>query len=218
MPLLEVKALRIAYQNPSTGEQILAVDGVSFKVEPGETLGIVGESGCGKSTLARALMAYCRPGGVIVGGEVLFDGNNILEFTDEQIRELRGRRMAMVPQEVPVAKAIAADVMNTITGMSWRATRSESNCERNCAVPTSSVAAPRDQASVKMTMAIIMAFIPPSQESRDSCMVRRPCPADIAIATRQPASEPQRSVAKGSAAPNTSMRLASGPSLARPSV
>lgn len=99
MPLLEVKDLRIAYQNPSTGEQMLAVDGVSFKVEPGETLGIVGESGCGKSTLARALMAYCRPGGVIVGGEVLFDGNNILEFTDEQIRELRGRRMAMVPQD-----------------------------------------------------------------------------------------------------------------------
>ena len=127
--------------------------------------------------------------------------------------------MAMVPQDVPVAKAIAADVMNTITGMSWRATLGpRASCERNCAVPTSSVAAPRDQASVKMTMAIIMAFIPPSQESRDSCMVRRPCPTDIAIATRQPASEPHRSVAKGSAAPKTSMRLASGPAPARPSV
>lgn len=77
----------------------MAVDGVSFKVDRGETLGIVGESGCGKSTLARALMAYCRPGGVIVGGEVLFDGKNILEFKDEQIRELRGSRMAMVPQD-----------------------------------------------------------------------------------------------------------------------
>lgn len=77
----------------------MAVDGVSFKVNKGETLGIVGESGCGKSTLARALMAYCRPGGSIVGGEVLFDGKDILEFKDEQIRELRGSRMAMVPQD-----------------------------------------------------------------------------------------------------------------------
>jgi len=99
MPLLDVRDLQVAYHNPSSGELTLAVDGVSFTVDSGETLGIVGESGCGKTTLARALMAYCRPGGVIVGGKVLFDGEDILEFKDEQIRELRGRRMAMVPQD-----------------------------------------------------------------------------------------------------------------------
>ena len=99
MTLLDVKDLQVAYNNPSSGELTMAVDGVSFKVDRGETLGIVGESGCGKSTLARALMAYCRPGGVIVGGEVLFDGHNILDFNDEQIRALRGSRMAMVPQD-----------------------------------------------------------------------------------------------------------------------
>ena len=99
MTLLDVRNLQVAYRNPSSDKLTLAVDGVSFKVDRGETLGIVGESGCGKSTLARVLMAYCRPGGVIVGGEVLFDGEDILEFKDEQIRELRGRRMAMVPQD-----------------------------------------------------------------------------------------------------------------------
>jgi peptide/nickel transport system ATP-binding protein len=99
MTLLDVRNLQVAYRNPSSDELVLAVDGVSFKVERGETLGIVGESGCGKSTLARALMAYCRPGGTITGGEVLFDGKDILDFSDEQIRELRGSRMAMVPQD-----------------------------------------------------------------------------------------------------------------------
>jgi peptide/nickel transport system ATP-binding protein len=99
MTLLDVRNLQVAYRNPSSDELALAVDGVSFKVERGETLGIVGESGCGKSTLARALMAYCRPGGTITGGEVLFDGKDILDFSDEQIRELRGSRMAMVPQD-----------------------------------------------------------------------------------------------------------------------
>ncbi|MDE0815847.1 MAG: ABC transporter ATP-binding protein [Alphaproteobacteria bacterium] len=99
MALLDVRDLRVAYGNPSTGGQTMAVDGVSFKVEKGETLGIVGESGCGKSTLARALMAYCRPGAEIIGGEVVFDGVDILQLQDEEIRELRGRRIAMVPQD-----------------------------------------------------------------------------------------------------------------------
>ncbi|MGI9386469.1 MAG: ATP-binding cassette domain-containing protein, partial [Methyloligellaceae bacterium] len=70
MALLDVKNLQVAYRNPSSADLTMAVDGVSFKIDKGETLGIVGESGCGKSTIARALMAYCRPGGVIVGGEV----------------------------------------------------------------------------------------------------------------------------------------------------
>ncbi|MBT5263481.1 MAG: ABC transporter ATP-binding protein [Rhodospirillaceae bacterium] len=99
MALLDVRNLQVAYRNPSSDDQTMAVDGVSFAVERGETLGIVGESGCGKSTLARALMAYCRPGGEIVGGEVLFDGTDIFGLKDEQIRALRGSRMAMVPQD-----------------------------------------------------------------------------------------------------------------------
>lgn len=99
MPLLDVRDLKVAYRNATTGEQSMAVDGVSFSLDRGETLGIVGESGCGKSSIARALMAYCRPGGEIAGGEILFDGHDILKFTEQEIRELRGSRMAMVPQD-----------------------------------------------------------------------------------------------------------------------
>lgn len=98
MALLDVRNLQVAYRNPSSDDLTMAVDGVNFKVGKGETLGIVGESGCGKSTIARALMGYCRPGGAIVGGEVLFDGDDILHFEDEKLRTLRGRRIAMVPQ------------------------------------------------------------------------------------------------------------------------
>ena len=99
MALLDVRNLQVAYGHSSSDDLKMAVDGVSFKVDKGETLGIVGESGCGKSTIARALMAYCRPGGSIVGGEVLFDGKDILRFNNEQIRNLRGGRIAMVPQD-----------------------------------------------------------------------------------------------------------------------
>ena len=98
MALLDVRNLQVAYRNPSSDDLMMAVDGVNFKADKGETLGIVGESGCGKSTIARALMGYCRPGGSIVGGEVLFDGDDILRFEDEKLRTLRGRRIAMVPQ------------------------------------------------------------------------------------------------------------------------
>lgn len=96
--LLDVRDLRIGYRNAS-GEMSIAVDGVSFTVAKGEAVGIVGESGCGKSTLARALMAYTRPGGKILGGEIMFGSQNILKLGESAIRSLRGRRVVMVPQD-----------------------------------------------------------------------------------------------------------------------
>jgi len=97
MSLLDIKNLAVGYINPS-GELVAAVKDVSFSIQQGETLGIVGESGCGKSTLARAILGYCRPGSLIMGGEVLFDGANILQMSAAQLRKLRGQRIAMVPQ------------------------------------------------------------------------------------------------------------------------
>lgn len=97
MSLLEVKDLRIGYRSPSK-TLFPAVDGVSFRLRKGGTLGIVGESGCGKTTLARALLGYRRPGSAIMGGQVVFDGADILRFDAAALRALRGRRIAIVPQ------------------------------------------------------------------------------------------------------------------------
>jgi peptide/nickel transport system ATP-binding protein len=97
MDLLNVKNLTVGYYN-SSKKLIPAVKDISFQLQQGETLGIVGESGCGKSTLARALMGYCRPGSLIMGGEVQISNQDILQMNSSQLRKLRGERIAMVPQ------------------------------------------------------------------------------------------------------------------------
>ena len=77
-----------------------AVDGVSYDLEEGETLGLVGESGCGKSVSALSVMRLIPwPPGKIVGGEVLFEGENLLELADSGMRRIRGNKIAMVFQE-----------------------------------------------------------------------------------------------------------------------
>ena len=76
------------------------MDGVSYEVEPGETLGLVGESGCGKSVSALSIMRLIpHPPGRIVSGEVLLNGENLLEFSDDEMRAVRGKEVAMVFQE-----------------------------------------------------------------------------------------------------------------------
>ena len=77
-----------------------AVNGVSYDVQPGETLGLVGESGSGKSVSALSLMRLIpNPPGKIVGGEVIFDGESLLDVDDARMREIRGNDIAMVFQE-----------------------------------------------------------------------------------------------------------------------
>jgi peptide/nickel transport system ATP-binding protein len=96
--LLEVRDLK-TYFALEDGE-FAAVDGVSFSLDAGRTLGLVGESGCGKSVTALSIMGLVpRPPGRIAGGEILFEGSDLLQITPSQMRELRGNRISMIFQE-----------------------------------------------------------------------------------------------------------------------
>jgi oligopeptide transport system ATP-binding protein len=95
-PLLQVQDLHTVF---STKEgQVKAVDGVSFELNAGETLGIVGESGCGKSMTALSIMRLQRPGR-IVGGKVMFKGQDLTRVSEYEMREIRGREIAMIFQD-----------------------------------------------------------------------------------------------------------------------
>jgi len=97
-PLLQVENLRTYFHTPYGTAR--AVDGVSFTVQAGETVAIVGESGCGKSMTALSLLQLVpEPAGYIEGGRILFEGNDLLDRTWNQMREVRGRDIAMIFQE-----------------------------------------------------------------------------------------------------------------------
>ena len=77
-----------------------SVDGVSYKVHEGQTLGVVGESGCGKSVTALSIMGLIpKPPGKIVGGEILFEGRDLTKLTEAELRKIRGKEIAMIFQE-----------------------------------------------------------------------------------------------------------------------
>ena len=79
---------------------VKAVDGISFNVRKGETLGIVGESGCGKSMTARSLLRLVpKPSGRIVGGQILLKGDDLLQKSENEMRSIRGRRISMIMQD-----------------------------------------------------------------------------------------------------------------------
>ena len=95
--VLEVKNLKTWF---FTDEGVVkAVDDVSFSVEKGKTLGLVGESGCGKSVTAMSISRLVSPPGRIVGGEVLLNGRNLVTLSDAEMREVRGSRISMIFQE-----------------------------------------------------------------------------------------------------------------------
>jgi peptide/nickel transport system ATP-binding protein len=96
MALLQVENLKIHYFTRRGAVQ--AVDDVSFSLDHNETLGLIGESGCGKSTMVSALMRFVSPPGRIVCGRILFKDRDIIALTDEQMRQLRGKEIAMVFQ------------------------------------------------------------------------------------------------------------------------
>ena len=97
-PLLAVTNLKTQFFTQDG--VVKAVNGVSFQLLPGETLGIVGESGCGKSITAMSIMRLIpTPPGKIVDGEVLFQGKDVLKMNDQQLRDIRGNDIAMVFQD-----------------------------------------------------------------------------------------------------------------------
>ena len=98
-PLLQVQDLKIYYSGFRGTRVVKAVDGVSFSLEAGETLGLVGESGSGKSTTCHAIVRVLPPGARIVGGSVQLEGEELLEKSPRQIRAVRGRRIATIIQD-----------------------------------------------------------------------------------------------------------------------
>ncbi len=96
-----------------------AVDGLSFEVDSGETLGIVGESGCGKTMAAMSIMRLLPRGGFIAGGEIRLDGKNLVKMSDPELRKIRGNEIGMVFQDpmtslnptMTIGKQIAEEVL-----------------------------------------------------------------------------------------------------------
>ncbi len=96
-PLLEVKQLRTSFFTEE-GE-LRAVDGVSFAVEPGKLMGLVGESGSGKTVTALSIMRLLPEGARVMGGSIRFDGRDLGELSEPEMREIRGAKIAMIFQE-----------------------------------------------------------------------------------------------------------------------
>src|SRR5512139_3944246 len=96
--LLEIRNLKTYFD--VRGGVLKAVDDVSFTIETGETLGLVGESGCGKTVTANSVMRLVPiPPGRIAGGEILFDGIDILRLPASEMRKVRGNKISMIFQE-----------------------------------------------------------------------------------------------------------------------
>lgn len=96
-PVLEVKNLETTFQ--TNAGPVRAVNNVSYKIDRGQTLGIVGESGCGKSVTSYSLMRLIEKPGRISGGEVLLNGRDLLKLSETKMAEVRGGEMAMIFQE-----------------------------------------------------------------------------------------------------------------------
>src|ERR1700682_4486183 len=95
--LLEVKNLQTHF--PTRAGLVRAVDGVSFYIDRGELLGLVGESGCGKSITALSIMRLIAPPGKIVAGQIIFDDKDLLKLSNEEMRAIRGDDIAMIFQD-----------------------------------------------------------------------------------------------------------------------
>lgn len=96
-PLLEVKNLKTQFTTEDGS--FYAIDDVSFSVEPGKILGIVGESGCGKSVSSLSVMRLIQKPGKIASGEILFEQQNLLKLSESEMQKIRGKKISMIFQE-----------------------------------------------------------------------------------------------------------------------
>ena len=96
-PLLEVEGLRVDF--PTRRGTLVAVDDISFSIQPGEVLGMVGESGAGKSMTGNAVIGLLEPPGRIAGGTIKLAGRRIDNLSYEEIRRIRGRRIGAIFQD-----------------------------------------------------------------------------------------------------------------------
>jgi oligopeptide/dipeptide ABC transporter ATP-binding protein len=102
-PLLDVRNLSTHYVSAQGTRVVRAVDEVSLRLDAGETLGIVGESGSGKSTLALSLLRVLPPAARIVGGRALLDGDDLVQKSEAEMQEIRGKKIAMILQDPMVS-------------------------------------------------------------------------------------------------------------------
>ena len=100
-PLLEVKSLKTYFYTEDG--TVRAVDGVDFEVYPGEVVGLVGESGCGKSVTSLSIMRLIAAPGKIEEGEILFDGKDLVKFSEHEMIHVRGNRISMIFQQPQTA-------------------------------------------------------------------------------------------------------------------
>ncbi|MDP9396327.1 MAG: ABC transporter ATP-binding protein [Actinomycetota bacterium] len=131
MALLEVRDLRITFTRRGRRD-VRAVDGVSYDIDAGQTVGLVGESGSGKSVSSLAMMRLLPRRGVRIEGDVVFDGRQLLQLSEDAMRDLRGSEIAMVFQDpmtslnpvVPIGRQVT-EVLERHRGMSGGAAREE---------------------------------------------------------------------------------------------
>ncbi len=96
--LLDIQNLKTYFS--VRGQTAKAVDDISLTIQPGQTLGLVGESGCGKSVTAHSIIQLIpHPPGKIVGGKIFFEGDNLLDYSEARMRKIRGNRISMIFQE-----------------------------------------------------------------------------------------------------------------------
>ena len=111
--LLEVKDLTTAFR--ADYGHVISVDHVSFHVNKGETLCIVGESGCGKSVTSLSIMGLLGRGGTVEDGSVLFEGKNLLEMKEKELDKIRGNQLSMIFQDPLTSLNPVFTVGNQIT-------------------------------------------------------------------------------------------------------